>query len=102
MLKIGWSTRDVSTNEPVLITGQAYERISTGSLDPTTITVLVLVNDQDSVIFVSGDFTSFTSDLLVELKEKLAKEHSEIPGEKIILNATHTHTAPPLPAWSRL
>lgn len=94
MLKIGWSSRDVSTNDPVLITGQAYERISTGSLDPTTITVLVLANEQDSVIFLSGDFTSFSSDLLVELKEKLAKEHPEIPGEKIILNATHTHTAP--------
>jgi len=94
MLKIGWSTRDVSTNEPVLITGQAYERISKGSFDPTTVTVLVLANEQDSVIFVSGDFTSFVSDFLVELKEKLAKEHPEIPGEKIILNATHTHTAP--------
>ena len=42
MLNIGWASRDVSTKEPVFISGQHHERISKGSCDPTTITVLVI------------------------------------------------------------
>ncbi|MBR3836783.1 MAG: hypothetical protein IKJ74_01440 [Clostridia bacterium] len=94
MLKIGWSTRDVSTNAPVLIGGQACERISIGSKDPTTITVLVLDDGKDSVIFLSGDFTAFRDGLILEVKEAVSKANPAIDPTKIILNATHTHTAP--------
>ncbi|MBR2635102.1 MAG: hypothetical protein IKD31_05940 [Clostridia bacterium] len=94
MLKIGWGSRDVSTHEPVLITGQAYERISTGSMDPTTVTALYLEDGGDSVLFLSGDFTGFTPDLIQELKSEVADKVPGVDPEKIILNATHTHTAP--------
>lgn len=94
MLKIGWASADVSTNEPVTITGQAYERISKGSMDPTTITALYLEDGGDYVVFISGDFTSIEGQFLCEVK---AAAEAKIPGfdaSKIIFNATHTHTAP--------
>jgi len=94
MLKIGWASRDVSTNEPVGIMGQAYERISGGSMDPTTVTALYLEDGGDCVLFLSSDFTSIQGELLQELKTAVAKKLPEFDGGKIIWNATHTHTAP--------
>jgi len=94
MLKIGWASRDVSTNAPVGIGGQKYERISTGSYDPTTVTVLLMEDGKDHVIFCSGDFTSITQELIHEVRETVANKVPEVDARKIILNGTHTHTAP--------
>jgi len=94
MLKIGWASRDVSTNAPVGIIGQRYERISTGSHDPTTVTALVMEDGKDVVFFVSGDFTSFSDGILNEVRAAVKEKEPAIEAGKIILNATHTHTAP--------
>ncbi|MBQ8605907.1 MAG: hypothetical protein IJ408_04150 [Clostridia bacterium] len=94
MLKIGWASRDVSTNEPVGITGQAYERISSGSVDPTTVTVLLMEDGKDQVVFISGDFTSITAQLLKEVKAAVQVKAHEVMVEKILFNATHTHSSP--------
>jgi hypothetical protein len=94
MLKIGWASRDVSTDKPVCLEGQAYERISKGILDPTTVTVLAMATETDSVIFISGDFTGFSDGILLEIKDAVAKANPAIDTSKIILSATHTHTAP--------
>ena len=91
---IGWSSKDVSSNERVTITGQAFERISTGVFDPTTITVLVMDDGKDNVIFISGDFTGITTELIREVKTAVSEKAPEIDTSKIIFNATHTHTAP--------
>ncbi len=93
-MHIGWSSKNVSIDEPVTITGQAYERISTGVFDPTTVTALVMEDGGDYVIFVSGDFKSITAQLIREVKAAVAEKMPEIDGSKIIFNATHTHTAP--------
>ena len=94
MLKIGWASRDVSTNDPVGIGGQKYERISQGSYDPTTITVLAMEDGSDQVFFISGDFTSITQELLTEVRAAVAEKTSAVDVKKIIFSATHTHTAP--------
>lgn len=93
-MNIGWASRDVSIDAPVLITGQAHERISKLVLDPTTVTVLVMEDGGDYVVFVSGDFTSFPGDFLREVKAAAEQRIPGFNGEKILLNATHTHTAP--------
>jgi len=94
MLKIGWASADVSTNATVTITGQAHERISTGSMDPTTITALYLEDGGDYVVFISGDFTSIEGKFLCEVKAAAEAKIPGFDGSKIIFNATHTHTAP--------
>ena len=43
-LKIGWASRDISTNQPVDIPGQFHIRVSKGVLDPITTTALVIDN----------------------------------------------------------
>ena len=46
-LKIGWATRDVSTDKPINIPGQFHMRISKGILDPVTVTALFIEDDAD-------------------------------------------------------
>ena len=93
-LKIGWGKRSIAMDGPVPITGQFHLRISFGAYTDVIVSALVLDNEQDSVIFVSADMVSVSPTLLSAAQEILKKEMPEIPAEKIILNATHTHAGP--------
>ncbi|MBN2448937.1 MAG: hypothetical protein JXR77_01025 [Lentisphaeria bacterium] len=91
-LRIGWASRDVSTDKPVNIPGQFHMRISRGIMDPLTVTALVIDNGADVVVFVSADLVVVRSGLLDEIRAGVAARNPSIPVEKILLNATHTHT----------
>ena len=93
-LKIGWSTRNVSTTEPVNIPGQFHMRISEGIIDPVTVSALAIDNGSDCVIFLSADLVVIRCGLLDEIRAKVAALDPAIPVLKILMNATHTHTAP--------
>jgi hypothetical protein len=91
-LKVGWASRDISTTEPVGIRGQFYLRLSEGILDPLTVTALAIENGRDSVIFLSCDAISIRQFLMKMIRKRVATKNSKIPVNKIIFNATHTHT----------
>lgn len=92
IIKIGWAARDISTDKPLNMPGQFHMRIARGSLDPLTVTALVLENSGDIAIFLSGDFIDCRSHMLDELRQAMQQTHPHIPVEKILVNATHTHT----------
>jgi N-acetylmuramoyl-L-alanine amidase len=89
MLKIGWSKRDVSTDKPVNLPGQFHRRPSRGVLDPITINCLV-VEGEDIVIFISGDFVS-GGNMIDVFREKVLSRRPDFPASKMIFNITHTH-----------
>ena len=91
-LKFGWAQMDVSTDKALNLSGQFYMRISKGSLDPLTVTSLVVENDQDIAIFLSGDMIDCRCNLLDEIREQVAKKAPHIPTDKILMHVTHTHT----------
>ena len=92
-LKFGWASRDLSTDDPIVITGQAHQRISKGSHDPLTTTALVLERDNKNVVvFVCMDNVGIGPNLVDEVREKTHALRSEIPGNAIMINATHAHT----------
>ena len=93
-LKIGWGRRSIAQKGPVPITGQFYLRISQGEYSPVLANALVISNEKDAVIFVTLDVVSFSDAALRDIHAILKKEAPEIPAEKIILNATHTHAGP--------
>ncbi len=93
-LKIGWASRDVSTDKPINIPGQFHMRISEGILDPVTVNALVIDNGADLVIFLSADLVVIRCGLLDEIRAKVAELNPEIPVEKILMSATHAHTGP--------
>jgi len=91
-LKLGWASRDVTTDKPINIPGQFHMRISEGIMDPLTVSTLVVDNGADLVIFLSADLVVIRSGLLDDVRAKVATIDPDIPVDKILMNATHTHT----------
>ena len=93
-IKIGWGKRSIAMDGPVPITGQMFLRVSRGVYTPVLASALTLEKNGDAVIFVSADMVSVHPEVLKKVRKILAAELPELPGEKIILNATHTHAGP--------
>lgn len=94
MIKFGWSQKTIAMDGPVFITGQFYERISKGILDPNTLTAFVAEGEGGVSIMVSVDHTSIIDGIIFEIRDSVKKKDPSIPTENIMMNATHTHTAP--------
>lgn len=102
-LAIGWATRDVTPDQRVVLGAQFHRRISEGVDGPVTVTAMAVSAAEpacDSVVFVSCDLGGFRhrwydeNDFLPICREAIRARSSEIDVNKVVLNATHTHTAP--------
>ncbi|NLZ70600.1 MAG: hypothetical protein GX907_04630, partial [Clostridiaceae bacterium] len=91
-LKIGWGRALISTDEPVGLSGQFYVRISKGAADPMYATALAVEDGNDAVIMCSLDVIAIQRGLLDKVRARLRSTDPKIPSERVILNATHTHT----------
>ena len=99
MLKIGWASRDVTPDRPVLLRGQFHARISTHVQDPLTVTALALEADgegrtPEQAVMVSCDRVAISRQVVARVRELIAPRVPEFDTGKLFLNATHTHTAP--------
>jgi hypothetical protein len=100
MMQIGWSSVDITPDAPVYLSGQRYSRISEGVKDPITATALALESDSgEGVVLVSVDLSRIPDEVLGgDMRGRVRELVGEaLPGEEVpevILNATHTHTAP--------
>ncbi len=100
-LKIGWAGVDLTPDEPVLMRGNMK---SEGVKDPITATVLALESGSgpqaERIVLVSCDFlwitdgNRYVANLRDLVRSRLRDAVPEIPSEKVILMATHTHVAP--------
>lgn len=82
-----------------MLRGQFHVRVSEGVRDPITATALVLESVHngrtlDTAVLVSCDVVSISEELLGTVRREVAARESAIDPNKIIMNATHTHTAP--------
>jgi hypothetical protein len=98
-LLAGAATVSITPDEPVALSGQMRTRISTGVASPVTATVLVLESrDGDRVLgtttFVSCDVVTIPDEALAAVRTRVADAIPGFPVERIVVNATHTHTAP--------
>ncbi|MCX7805757.1 MAG: hypothetical protein N3A38_11290 [Planctomycetota bacterium] len=98
-LLIGWASRDVTPQRPVLLRGQFYARVSEGVMDPLTVTALALesVRDgrpEDRAILVSCDYVNISGALLAAVRERVRERLPDLDPHSVCLNATHTHTGP--------
>ena len=94
---IGWASADITPDRPVNLYGQFQMRIATKALDPVTATVLALAPAEDKgdgAIFVSADTCVIPGKVLTALRARLKELFPAIPAGNVILNSTHTHTAP--------
>ena len=100
-LKIGWGRRSLVPDRPVAVAGQFHLRISKGMLNPVIVSALAIDNGDDAVIFVSADVGVLRGGILDRVVGILESDHPEVPADKIVLNATHTHAGPGLTNYER-
>lgn len=93
-IQIGWATRDVTPSKPVNLQGQFHMRISKGVKDPLTVTALALSSGGESAIFVSCDAPYVPAVIYERCRAAARAKAPEIDPKIIIMNGTHTHTAP--------
>lgn len=96
-LRIGWAVRDVTPKGKVNLAGQFRMRITDRVRDPVTVTALAISGGEapeKAVIFVSCDTVSNSVYLTDKCREKIRALAGDVPAQCLIINATHTHTAP--------
>lgn len=94
-LRVGWAEADITPPEPVSLAGSFGARVSERVCDPITATVLVLESGGEHVVWVSCDLVAIADELRDAVRGRLAGV-SGLDPQNVILNATHTHSAPEL------
>jgi len=98
-LYAGWATIDITPDKPVALVGQLHKRISERVRDPLTATALALETRgpqgrREQAILISCDVLYTRKVIQERLRELLKVRIPDFDTEKLLLNATHTHTAP--------
>lgn len=98
-LMIGASSISITPQLPVALSGQMRTRIARNVESPVTATALALESRDgtrmlEQAIFVSCDLVNIPQEVRDGVREKLKGQASDFDLTKLILSATHTHTAP--------
>ncbi len=98
-LFVGTAKTSITPDEPVALSGQGHTRVSREVETPCTASVLVIEAREGEktvgeLILVSADLVMFRYDLQDRFREYLTQRGVEFDVGKVILTATHTHTAP--------
>jgi hypothetical protein len=98
-LLIGGATVSITPDQPVALAGQMHTRIAREVASPATATALALESRDgekvlDRAILISCDLVAIREGILEGVRQKLTKRLPDFPADKLVLSATHTHTAP--------
>ncbi|MEI6502181.1 MAG: hypothetical protein WCP21_14290, partial [Armatimonadota bacterium] len=93
-IKLGWSQKDITPRGTVALRGQFNLRLATRIHDPLTLTALALESEGDHAIIVSLDSCGVDVEVLAGTRAALAERLPQVDPRKLIVSATHTHTAP--------
>jgi hypothetical protein len=94
-LRIGASTINITPDKPVALDGQFNTRISRGVDNPITATAVAIeAGNGDQAILLSADIAVFRPPVPQPLRDRLRKKLPGFDPRKLVMTATHTHTAP--------
>lgn len=93
-ISVGWASRDITPERPVLLRGLFNLRVATRVNDRLTCTALALSNSEDQAILVSVDACGVDPAVSTACRERVGSAFPDFDGDKLVLSATHTHTAP--------
>lgn len=98
-LHVGAVSCDITPNQPVFLSGQFGARVSRGVSCPITANVLALESrDGDKVleqaIVISMDTVVIQKPFFNVFKEAMGKALPQVAFDKVVIAATHTHSAP--------
>lgn len=100
-LRVGWASADITPPQPVALVGQLSKRISQSVLDPLTVTALALETvaadgKTEQAVLLSCDLVGIFKVGADGIREAVKARVPQLDPRKILINATHTHTAPGL------
>ncbi|WP_435015538.1 neutral/alkaline non-lysosomal ceramidase N-terminal domain-containing protein [Tundrisphaera sp. TA3] len=96
--KVGAATVDITPPIGTPMAGYYSERLSQGVHDPLYAKAIVLERDGKKAAMVSLDLIS-TPRKLVELTRAAIEAQGKVPGDAVMISATHAHTGPDLQGW---
>ena len=96
---VGAACVDITPPQPVALDGQFGLRVAHQIDSPVTANVLALESREgnrslDAAVIVSCDLVLISNDLLVRVHQATRRRLPELDPKKMLLSATHTHTAP--------
>jgi len=99
-LYVGWASVNITPDRPVALAGQLHTRISKSVHDPVTATALALETRQGdrragAALMISADLVAISREEILEpLRAMLRERLTDLDPQLVLVNATHTHTAP--------
>ena len=98
-LHVGGATVSITPDRPVALAGQMHTRVSRAVESPVTATALALESREgdkvlDRAILVSCDLVAIDAAVLDRVRRRVKDRLPDFDVHKLLLNATHTHTAP--------
>jgi hypothetical protein len=99
--RAGAAQVDITPGQGTPMAGYYAFRAVSGVLDPIFAKAIVVEQDDALAAFIVIDLSG-TSRPLVEAARQLIAEQCGIPGERVMISATHTHTGPQLPRGSMM
>lgn len=96
---VGGATVSITPDRPVALSGQMHTRISRDVRSPVTATVLAMESREgdkvlDQAMMVSCDLVSIDAAILAKVRDRLKVDLPDFDAAKLVVSATHTHTAP--------
>jgi hypothetical protein len=100
-LYFGWASTSITPDRPVAVAGQYHTRISGEVHDPLFATALAIETRDgdgpiDQAVWVSCDLAVIRRKVQEKMRVHVQQRLPELDVQKIVLSATHTHTAPSL------
>jgi len=98
-LHVGAASCDITPDQPVFLSGQFNARVSRGVSCPVTANIVALESRDgdkalDQAIVISMDTVVIYEPFFKVFKEAMCKTVPEVDFNKVIIAATHTHSAP--------
>jgi hypothetical protein len=98
-LWLGAATTDITPARPIALDGQFNTRISRKVETPLTASAVAIEAREsgratDQAVLVSLDIVAIRPPVLAAVRERLHQKLPELDPRKLVLTATHTHTAP--------
>ena len=96
-LFVGRASVDITPDLPVALMGQFHLRVAHEVNTPLSANIIALETpgaEGDTVVFVSCDLVYIPTQIWTKVREEVMNLLPGFRGQKIILNATHTHTSP--------
>ena len=98
-LHVGAATVSITPDRPVALAGQMHTRIARDVESPVMATALALESRNgdkvlDQAVLISCDLVAIDDAILQKVRQQIKDRIPGLDGQKLLLNATHTHTAP--------